>query len=50
VFDFSNVSGRAGSLLTYLYSTENPTPVPHIRIYIASSNDLALSTGRNAQL
>ena len=50
VVDFSNDSGTAGSLLTYLYSTENPTPVPHIRIYIVSSNDLGLSTGTNEQL
>ena len=35
-----------GSLSTFSLSTENPTPVPHIRMYIASSNDLGLSTGR----
>ena len=50
VVDFSKVSGTEGSLLTYLYSTENPTPVPHIKIYIVSSNDLGLSTGTNEQL
>ena len=50
VDDFSNDSGTDGSLFIYLYSTENPTPVPHIRIYIASSNVFGLSTGINAQL
>ena len=50
VSDFSNFSGTAGSLLIYLYSTENPTPVPHISTYIVSSNDLGESTGKKAQL
>jgi hypothetical protein len=31
-------------------STENPTPVPHIRIYMVSSNALGLSTGKYEQL
>ena len=47
---FSKVSGTEGSLLIYLYSTENPTPVPHIRMYIVSSKDLGESTGTNEQL
>ena len=50
VVDFSSDSGTAGSLLIYLYSTENPTPVPHIKIYIVSSNERGLSTGTNEQL
>ena len=31
-------------------TTENPTPVPHIRIYIVSSNERGESTGKKAQL
>ena len=50
VDDFSNESGTAGSLLIYLYSTEKPTPVPHIKIYIVSSNERGESTGTNEQL
>ena len=39
-----------GSLSTFSRSTENPTPVPHINIYIHSSKALGLSTGIYEQL
>ena len=39
-----NSSATSGSLLMCWRSTENPTPVPHIRIYMISSNTLGLST------
>jgi hypothetical protein len=46
VFESNIFSGTSGSLETYWRSTLNPTPVPHIRINIASSNDFMSSTGR----
>ena len=42
---FSKCSLTTGNLSTFSLSTENPTPVPHIRIYIHSSKLLGLSTG-----
>ncbi len=39
-------SGISGSLSIYLCSTLNPTPVPHNRIYIASSKLFGSSIGR----
>ncbi|ABT16977.1 hypothetical protein ATCV1_z843R [Acanthocystis turfacea chlorella virus 1] len=45
-FDWKSLSGTSGSFATYLSSTLNPTPVPDIRINIASSNALGSSIGR----
>src|SRR5438105_2644549 len=39
-------SGTSGNLLTYLLSTEKPTPTPHMERYMISSNALGLSMGR----
>src|SRR6056300_1136315 len=41
----SKCSLTIGSLSTFSLSTENPTPVPHISMYIHSSNERGLSTG-----
>ena len=47
-FTFINILSETmiGNLSTFSLSTEKPTPVPHINIYIASSNERGLSTGR----
>ena len=39
-----------GNLSMQCRSTEKPTPVPHIKMYIVSSNALGLSTGTYEQL
>src|SRR5210317_592031 len=41
----SKCSLTIGNLSTFSLSTEKPTPVPHIKIYIHSSNERGLSTG-----
>ena len=43
-------SATVGSLSTSDLLTENPTPVPHINIYIISLNFLALSIATKQQL
>ncbi len=43
--NYAVVKETDGSLSTFSRSTENPTPVPHINIYIHSSKALGLSTG-----
>ena len=42
----NNFSGTSGNCDTYLFSTENPTPVPQSKINMASSNALTSSTGK----
>ena len=46
----NNSSGTSGNFSTSLRSTENPTPVPHIKINKHSSNAFVLFTARYAQL
>ena len=42
----NNNPGTSGNLFMQSRSTEKPTPVPHISIYIASSNAFGSSTGK----
>ena len=45
VLELSKLSETTGSLSTFSLSTLKPTPVPHIRMYMHSSNARGLSTG-----